>query len=326
MSIRKKTVILVAVILALIMVVPASYIISADLNGHKALPVIYTSNSESAQNWTLNFYGEENQTSGWNTFHPVNESASFVQPGYNQSFLNLSMPFIGGYPYGGPTRTALTFSLPFVVTGSVMASALPTGVMISYSTSLPPGPDSPQPFYVLQFLGIASITTATEVNVSGFGGWTTQSHVIQLVNQSHYNGRGAYHFTFSDGATPEFYGIEPDHPFNFDLNFTLLGLSRPVYDIIDFVFMDVNSTAGSSGSAATDSHPYNNLQNSDALINFQSPHVKVAYCESLLQSSSSPLSTAGPVTASIIQDSSSASTRSYDVLLPQIQDAESEWS
>ena len=322
----KKTVILAAVILALIMVVPASYIIFSDMNSHKALPVIYTSNSESAQNWTLNFYGEENQTSGWNTFHPVNESASFVQPGYNQSFLNLSMPFIGGYPYGGPTRTALTFSLPFVVTGSVMASALPTGVMISYSTSLPPGPDSPQPFYVLQFLGIGSITTATEVNVSGFAGWTTQSHVIQLVNQSHYNGRGAYHFTFSDGATPEFYGIEPDHPFNFDLNFTLLGLSRPVYDIIDFVFMDVNSTAGSSGSAATDSHPYNNLQNSDALINFQSPHVKVAYCESLLQSSSSPLSTAGPVTASIIQDSSSASTRSYDVLLPQIQDAESEWS
>ena len=326
MSIRKKTVILGAVILALIMVVPASYIISGELNSHKALPVIYTSNSESAQNWTLNFYGAENQTSGENPFHPVNESASFVQPGYNQSFLNLSMPIIYEHPNGGFSGNALTFSLLFLVTGSVMASALPTGTMISYSCSLPYGPDYPQPFYMLQSLGDGGIPDATEVNVSGFAGWTTQSHVIQLVNQSHYNGRGAYHFTFSDGAMPDFHDIKPDHPFNFDLNFTLLGLSRPVYDIIDFVFMDVNSTAGSSGSAATDSHPYNNLQNSDALINFQSPHVKVAYCESLLQSSSSPLSTAGPVTASIIQDSSSASTRSYDVLLPQIQDAESEWS
>ena len=322
----KKTVILAAVILALIMVVPASYIIFSDMNSHKALPVIYTSNSESAQNWTLNFYGAENQTSGLNTFHPVNENASFVQPGYNQSFLNLSMPFIHEYPNGGPTGNALTFALPFLVTGSVMASALPTGVMISYSTSLPPGPDSPQPFYMLQSLGDGAIYNATEVNVSGFAGWTTQSHVIQLVNQSHYNGRGAYHFTFTDAAMPDFYGIKPDHPFNFDLNFTLLGLSRPVYDIIDFVFMDVNSTAGSTGFASTDSHPYDSTQNSYALINFQSPHMKVAYCESLLQSSSSPLSTAGPVTASIIQDSSSASTRSYDVLLPQIHDAESEWS
>jgi hypothetical protein len=322
----KKTVILAAVILALIMVVPASYIIFSDMNSHKALPVIYTSNSESAQNWTLNFYGAENQTSGLNTFHPVNENASFVQPGYNQSFLNLSMPFIHEYPNGGPTGNALTFALPFLVTGSVMASALPTGVMISYSTSLPPGPDSPQPFYMLQSLGDGAIYNATEVNVSGFAGWTTQSHVIQLVNQSHYNGRGAYRFSFFDGATPEFYGIKPDHPFNFDLNFTLLGLSRPVYDIIDFVFMDVNSTAGSTGFASTDSHPYDSTQNSYALINFQSPHMKVAYCESLLQSSSSPLSTAGPVTGSIIQDSISASTRSYDVLLPQIHDAESEWS
>ena len=311
MSIRKKTVILVAVILALIMVVPASYIISADLNGHKALPVIYTSNSESAQNWTLNFYGEENQTSGWNTFHPVNESASFVQPGYNQSFLNLSMPFIGGYPFGGFSGNALTFSLPFVVTGSVMASVLPTGVMISYSCSLPSGPDYPQPFYMLQSLGIGSITTATEVNVSGFAGWTAPSHVIQLVNQSHYNGRGAYHFTFSDGATPRFHDIKPDHPFNFDLNFTLLGLSRPVYDIIDFVFMDVNSTAGGTGSAATDSHPYNNLQNSDALINAQSPPMKMAYDNKALRSSY--LSTTSPVTGSIIQDSGSASTRLYIV-------------
>lgn len=326
MSIRKKTVILAAVILALIMVVPASYIIFSDMNSHKALPVIYTCNSESAQNWTLNFYGAENQTSGLNNFPPVNESASFVQPGYNQSFLNLSMPIIYEHPYGGLARTALTFSLLFLVTGSVMATVLPTGVKISYSTSLPPGPDSPQPFYMLQSLGDGAIYNATEVNVSGFAGWSTQSHVIQLVNQSHYNGRGAYHFTFTDGAMPDFYGIKPDHPFNFDLNFTLLGLSRPVYDIIDFVFMDVNSTAGSTGSAATDSHPYYNLQNSDALINFQSPHMKVAYYESLLRSSSSPLSAAGPVTGSIIQDSSSASTRSYDVLLPQIQDAESEWS
>ena len=271
MSIRKKTVILGAVILALIMVVPASYIIFSDMNSHKVLPVIYTSNSESAQNWTLNFYGEENQTSGWNTFHPVNESASFVQPGYNQSFLNLSMPFIGGYPYGGPTRTALTFSLPFVVTGSVMASALPTGVMISYSTSLPPGPDSPQPFYVLQFLGIGSITTATEVNVSGFAGWTTQSHVIQLVNQSHYNGRGAYHFTFSDGATPRFHDIKPDHPFNFDLNFTLLGLSRPVYDIIDFVFMDVNSTGANNIPASHNMHS-GNFFSANQLMGSKLPH------------------------------------------------------
>ena len=110
---------------------------------------------------------------------------------------------------------------------------------------------------------------------------------------------------------PDFYGIKPDHPFNFDLNFTLLGLSRPVYDIIDFVFMDVNSTAGSSGSAATDSHPYNNLQNSDALINAQSPPMKMAYDNKALRSSY--LSTTSPVTGSIIQDSGSASTRLYIV-------------
>jgi hypothetical protein len=311
MSIRKKTVILGAVILALIMVVPASYIISGELNSHKALPVIYASNSESAQNWTLNFYGAENQTSGLNTFHLVNESASLVQPGYNQSFLNLSMPFIHEYPNGGPTGNALTFALLFLVTGSVMASALPTGVMISYSTSLPPGPDSPLPNYMLQSLGDGAIYNATEVNVSGFAGWTTQSHVIQLVNQSHYNGRGVYHFTFTDAAMPDFYGIKPNHPFNFDLNFTLLGLSRPVYDNIDFVFMDVNSTAGGTGSAATDSHPYYNLQNSDALINTQSPPMKMAYDNKALRSSY--LSTTSPVTGSIIQDSGSASTRLYIV-------------
>ena len=291
----KKTVILAAVILALIMVVPASYIIFSDMNSHKALPVIYTSNSESAQNWTLNFYGEENQTSGWNTFHPVNESASFVQPGYNQSFLNLSMPFIGGYPYGGPTRTALTFSLPFVVTGSVMASALPTGVMISYSTSLPPGPDSPQPFYVLQSLGIGSITTATEVNVSGFAGWTTQSHVIQLVNQSHYNGRGAYHFTFSDGAMPDFHDIKPDHPFNFDLNFTLLGLSRPVYDIIDFVFMDVDSTGANNIPASPDMHS-GNFFSANQLMGSKLPHgEKIANNQILSLSGSASCRWAQPV-------------------------------
>ena len=119
--------------------------------------------------------------------------------------------------------------------------------------------------------------STTDVNVSNFDYWSGSGHVVQLVNQSHYNGREAYRFSFFDGATPEFYGIKPDHPFNFDLNFTLLGLSRSVYDIIDFVFTDVNSTAGSSGSAATDSHPYYNLQNSDALINTQSPPMKMAY-------------------------------------------------
>ncbi len=311
MSIRKKTVILGAVILALIMVVPASYIISGELNSHKALPVIYTSNSESAQNWTLNFYGAENQTSGLNTFHLVNESASFVQPGYNQSFLNLSMPFIHEHPNGGPTGNALSFALPFLVTGSVMASALPTGVMISYSTSLPPGPDSPQPFYMPGVVWGIGMPGTTDVNVSNFDYWSGSGHVVQLVNQSHYNGREAYRFSFFDGATPEFYGIKPDHPFNFDLNFTLLGLSRSVYDIIDFVFMDVNSTAGGTGSAATDSHPYYNLQNSDALMNTQSPPMKMAYDSKSLRSSF--LFTTSPVTGSIIQDSGSASTRLYIV-------------
>ena len=271
MSIRKKTVILAAVILALIMVVPASYIIFSDMNSHKALPVIYTSNSESAQNWTLNFYGAENQTSGENPFHLVNESASFVQPGYNQSFLNLSMPFIHEHPNGGPTGNALTFALPFVVTGSVMASALPTGVMISYSTSLPPGPDSPLPNYMLPYVWTGGMPSTTDVNVSNFDYWSGSGHVVQLVNQSHYNGREAYRFSFFDGAMPEFYGIKPDHPFNFDLNFTLLGLSRPVYDIIDFVFMDVNSTGANNIPASHNMHS-GNFFSANQLMGSKLPH------------------------------------------------------
>ena len=295
MAIQKKIVILAAVILALIMVVPASYIISGELNSHNALPVIYTSNSESAQNWTLNFYGEENQTSGENPFHPVNESASFVQPGYNQSFLNLSMPIIYEHPNGGFSGNALTFSLLFLVTGSVMASALPTGVMISYSCSLPHGPDYPQPFFMLQSLGDGGIPDATEVNVSGFAGWTTQSHVIQLVNQSHYNGRGAYHFTFSDGAMPDFHDIKPDHPFNFDLNFTLLGLSRPVYDIIDFVFMDVNSTGANNIPASHNMHS-GNFFSANQLMGSKLPHgEKIANNQILSLSGSASCRWAQPV-------------------------------
>ena len=295
MSIRKKTVILGAVILALIMVVPASYIIFSGMNSHKALPVIYTSNSESAQNWTLNFYGEENQTSGENPFHLVNESASFVQPGYNQSFLNLSMPFIHEYPNGGPTGNALTFALPFVVTGSVMASALPTGVMISYNSSLPPGPDSPLPNYMLPYVWTGGMPSTTDVNVSNFDYWSGSGHVVQLVNQSHYNGREAYRFSFFDGAMPEFYGIKPNHPFNFDLNFTLLGLSRPVYENIEFNFMDVNSTGANNIPASPDMHS-GNFFSANQLMGSKLPHgEKIANNQILSLSGSASCRWAQPV-------------------------------
>ena len=320
---RKKFVILAAVILALIMVVPTSYIISADLIGHKPLPAISTNDSYASQSWAFNFDAND-----YNIANLSNESASFRQPGYSSSFLNLSMELLeipyGGIPYANERPPQFYFG--FMVTGSVMASTLPTGVMVSYNSSLPSYFASDQPFFIISNEGYFETINATEMNVSGFQAWGGASHIIQLVNQSNYNGKNPYRFVFNDGIGAAFYSIEPNQPFIFNFNFTLLGLSKPVYNDMLIQLMDVNSTAGSTGFVVTDSHPYDSTQNSDALINFQSPHMKVAYCKNLLRSSSSPLSTADLVTGSIIQDSISASTRSYDVLLPQIQDAESESS
>ncbi len=94
---------------------------------------------------------------------------------------------------------------------------------------------------------------------------------------------------------PDFYGIKPDHPFNFDLNFTLLGLSRPVYENIEFNFMDVNSTGANNISASPDMHS-GNFFSANQLMGSKLPHgEKIANNQILSLSGSASCRWAQPV-------------------------------
>ena len=316
---RRKSLILAAVILALIMVVPASYFISADLNGHKPLPAISTSNSETTQSWVFNFNRVNNTDyqKGYNSNNKSlpRETASFQQSGYNTSFLYLS-GYIEEFPYFGiplynNDRVPL-FYFTFNVSGSVMASALPTGILASYNTILSTEPYSGLPSYTATNGNYVGMWNITMVNVSsGYASWNGTSHVIQLVNQSNFNGKDPYRFTYFDSVEVAVYAIGPNQPFIFNFNFTLLGLSRPVYNDMALQLMDINSTTGSTGFVVADSHPYDSTQNSGGLMNLQSPLTKMTTDNSLLRSFSSFSSTTSLVTGNIILDSGSASIRSY---------------
>ena len=210
---KRKFAAMIAIVVAVILVIPTSYVLLVDRN--PPLPAISASNTAKNVSWSANFPNVSNASGALLFF---NGFSTFNQPGYANSSLVVAAK-TAGYFFTEGKYFAYAFFL--TVSGTMYLGHFPSGVYIS--NSLPQSHDpSVQGAYVVDN-GTAPLDNVTPAV------WGSYSGAAPLVRESSNSMSNPYHFSFVELSAFFVYNLIHDVPFTISVNVSLTDLSRPVY-------------------------------------------------------------------------------------------------